>query len=97
MDTKTIEKNWAELKGKIKSKWNKFSDEEIESIKGDLNQLAGKVQKTYGIAKDQADHQYEEFKKSMQSLIGQDETAVNSTSLPKPNLVIAPEKQNKTG
>ena len=70
-----IEKNWAEIKGKIKARWSKFNDDEVEGFKKDLSQLSGKVQKTYGIAKDHADHQYEEFRKSVQSLLGkEDET-----------------------
>jgi uncharacterized protein YjbJ (UPF0337 family) len=49
-----IEKNWSEVKGKIKSKWDKINDEEIESVKSDLGQLSGKIQKAYGIAKERA-------------------------------------------
>lgn len=75
MNTQTIEKNWTELKGRIKSKWSKFNDLDMENIKGDFNGLADKVQKAYGIAKDQADHQCDEFKKSVQSLLGQEAAA----------------------
>ena len=100
MNTKTIEKNWTELKGKIKSKWGKFSDVELESFKGNLSQLAGKIQTVYGITVDHADRQYEEFKKSVQSLIGNDasietpkadSTVIASADLPKPNLVATPQ------
>jgi uncharacterized protein YjbJ (UPF0337 family) len=70
MNTQTIEKNWAELKGMIKTKWGKFNDEEIETLKGDLSQLAGKIEKSYGIAKEHADRQYEDFKSSVNVLIG---------------------------
>src|SRR4051812_29103577 len=72
INTKAIEKNWTELKGKIKSQWSKFNDDDVESVRADLSQLAGKVQKAYGIAKDHAERQYEEFKKSIQSLIDQE-------------------------
>jgi uncharacterized protein YjbJ (UPF0337 family) len=70
MNTQTMEKNWSEIKGKIKAKWSKFNDDEVESFKKDFNQLSGKVQKTYGIAKDIADREFDEFKKSVQSLMG---------------------------
>lgn len=65
---KSIETNWTEIKGKIKAKWGKFSDAELESFKSDLNQISDKIHTSYGIAKDQAQHQFEEFKKSVQSL-----------------------------
>jgi len=99
MNTETVEKNWAELREKIKAKWSKFNDEEVDGAKGDLSQLAGKIQTVYGIAKDHADRQFEEFKKSVLSLIGQEAGAEApkaslavepSATLPKPNLVIAP-------
>jgi uncharacterized protein YjbJ (UPF0337 family) len=75
-NTNTIEKNWTELKGKIKTKWGKFNDEEVEGFKSDLNLLAGKLQKTYGIAKEQADHQFEEFRKSVHLLLDPGPTLV---------------------
>jgi uncharacterized protein YjbJ (UPF0337 family) len=65
-----IEKNWSEVKGKIKSKWDKINDEEIESVKSDLGQLSGKIQKAYGIAKEQADHQLHDFKTTLQPQAG---------------------------
>jgi uncharacterized protein YjbJ (UPF0337 family) len=96
MNTKAIEKNWAEIKGQVKSKWTKFNDEDVESVKGDLSQLSGKIQKVYGIAKDHADRQYDEFKKSVQSLvtleIGTEVPKLSpNTALPKPNLVATPQ------
>ena len=72
MNTITIEKNWTELKGKIKAQWSKFNDEEVESFKSDLGKLSGKIEKVYGIAKENADRQFGDFKKSVQSLIGPD-------------------------
>jgi len=69
MNTEMVKKNWIELKGKIKSKWSKFNDEEVDSVKSDLTQLSGKIQKVYGIAKDVADRQFDEFKTSVKSLI----------------------------
>ena len=75
METKT---NWTELKGKIKSKWDKFSDEEIESFKADLSLLTGKIEKVYGVAKEHADRQYDEFKKSVRSLINTGPVLVTS-------------------
>lgn len=70
MNTTNIEKNWTAIKGQMKTKWTKFNDEELESVKSDLNQLTAKIQKTYGVEKSQAEQQFEEFKKSAQSLLG---------------------------
>ncbi|MBL7717009.1 MAG: hypothetical protein JNL01_16210 [Bdellovibrionales bacterium] len=69
MDTQISEKNWAELKGKIKEKWSKFNEAEIESAKADLSSLGTSLQKTYGLAKEQADLQLDEFRKAVQALV----------------------------
>jgi uncharacterized protein YjbJ (UPF0337 family) len=89
-----IEKNWTELKGKIKSKWSKFNDEEVESVKSDLSQLSGKIQKAYGIAKDQAEHQYDEFRKSVQTLTGQETPVPVVAAVATPGPVPAKDKLN---
>lgn len=89
-----IEKNWTELKGKIKSKWSKFNDEEVESVKSDLSQLSGKIQKAYGIAKDQAEHQYDEFRKSVQALTGQETPAPIVAAVATPSPIPPKDKLN---
>ena len=69
MNAKQAVKNWSELKGKIHSKWTKFSSDEVDSVKNDLSLISAKVQKTYGIAKELADKQVAEFKASVSTLI----------------------------
>ena len=69
VNTHSVETNWTELKGKIKTKWGKLNDMEIEGVKKDLTQLAGKVEKAYGTTRDDAVKQYQEFSKSVHSLI----------------------------
>ena len=69
MTTNTAENNWLELKGKIKTKWAKISDEDIETVRADLDLLAARIQATYGIAQEYADRQYAVFKQSVQSLL----------------------------
>lgn len=65
MNKDIAEGNWSEIKGKIKSKWGKLTDDEIETFKGNMGQIAGKVQKAYGYAKEKADAEYTEFKQSL--------------------------------
>jgi len=40
--------NWKELKGRIRSAWGKLTDDELETAKGDINAIAGMIQKKYG-------------------------------------------------
>ena len=65
MNTEIAHGKWEEIKGKIRSKWGKLNDDEIESFKGNLDQLVGKIEQTYGYAKDFAEKEYNEFKSSL--------------------------------
>jgi len=58
-----LQGNWTEIKGKIKAKWGKLTDSEIDTFNGNLDQLAGKIQQTYGYAKEKAEEEYNNFKK----------------------------------
>lgn len=68
MNTNTTSGNWNEIKDKIKSKWSKFSDNEIETFKDNLEQLSTKIQTTYGYAKERADREFKDFKETLSHL-----------------------------
>ena len=42
------------MKGKVKEKWGNLTDDDLDKIAGRRDQLEGKIQERYGIAKDQA-------------------------------------------
>lgn len=47
MNWDQIEGNWKKLKGKIKEKWGKLTDDELDVINGKKNQLSVKLQEKY--------------------------------------------------
>ena len=53
MDWNRVEGNWKQMKGKVKEKWAKLSDDDLALIKGKREQLEGKIQERYGLARDQ--------------------------------------------
>ena len=65
MNWDRVEGNWKQLKGKAKEKWGKLTDDELDVIAGKRDQLCGKVQKAYGVSKDEAERQIDEFGESM--------------------------------
>ena len=40
--------NWNELKGKLKQKWGKLSDDDLRSFNGNVDQLVGRIQQKTG-------------------------------------------------
>jgi len=64
MNKDTLSGDWKNLKGKIKEKWGKLTDDDIDVIEGRRDQLTGAIQKRYGLAKDKANQEIDEFKKS---------------------------------
>ena len=54
MDWNRVEGNWKQVKGSVKEKWGKLTDDDLTAINGKRDQLEGKIQERYGIAKDQA-------------------------------------------
>jgi len=57
MNWDRVEGNWKQLKGSVKEQWGKLTDYQLDVVAGKRDQLAGKIQETYGISKDEAEKQ----------------------------------------
>lgn len=58
---------WVVVKDKIKARWEKLTDDDIESFRENIDSLTGKIQLVYGCTKDHAEWEYKEFKHKLQS------------------------------
>jgi len=61
MNKDTLEGNWKQLKGKAKEQWGKLTDDDLDVIAGKRDQLAGRLQERYGLAKEAVEKQISEF------------------------------------
>jgi len=61
MNWDRIEGNWKQAAGKAKVQWGKLTDDDLDVVAGRREQLAGKIQERYGIAKDEAEKQLSEW------------------------------------
>lgn len=61
MNEDILQGKWNELKGSIREKWGKLTDDDMTRINGDRIKLAGTIQKNYGIARDEAEKQLKEW------------------------------------
>jgi uncharacterized protein YjbJ (UPF0337 family) len=56
-----VQGNWKQLRGKAKEQWGKLTDDELDVVEGRRDILAGKIQNAYGIARDEAERQIDEW------------------------------------
>ena len=57
MNWDRIQGNWKQVVGRAKAQWGKLTDDDLDVVAGRREQLAGKIQERYGIAKDEVDKQ----------------------------------------
>lgn len=61
MNWDRIQGNWKQFKGKAKEQWGKLTDDDLDVVAGKRDQLVGRIQERYGIAKDVAERQIDEW------------------------------------
>lgn len=61
MNEDKLKGQWKQLHGKLKSRWGKLTDDDIDVADGNAEYLVGKLQERYGIAKDEAMKQLRDF------------------------------------
>jgi len=64
MNWDTLKGEWKQFKGKVKEAWGKLTDDDLDVIAGKRDQLLGVVQKRYGIAREEAERQVQQFERS---------------------------------
>ena len=57
MNWDQIEGKWKQLRGTIREKWGKLTDDDLEQIGGNKDKLVGKLQERYGIQREEAEKQ----------------------------------------
>jgi uncharacterized protein YjbJ (UPF0337 family) len=66
MNNDRIEGNWKQMRGKIKEKWGKLTDDDLDVIDGRVDQLVGKLQERYGYERDAAEAEFDGWKKAQE-------------------------------
>ena len=61
MNRDRIEGNWKVMKGKVKEQWGKLTDDDLDVINGQRDQMIGRIQERYGCARDEAERQVDAF------------------------------------
>jgi uncharacterized protein YjbJ (UPF0337 family) len=55
MNRDTIEGSWKQIRGKVKARWGKLTDDELDRVEGNYDILCGKIQKAYGLSREEVE------------------------------------------
>ena len=64
MDWNRVEVNWKQVKGLVREKWGQLTDDDLNMVNGKREQLEGKIQERYGMAKDKVRKDVDDWLKS---------------------------------
>jgi uncharacterized protein YjbJ (UPF0337 family) len=61
MNWDRVEGNWKQFKGQVQQSWGRLTDDDLDLVEGKHTELVGRIQERYGIAKDEAERQVDEW------------------------------------
>jgi uncharacterized protein YjbJ (UPF0337 family) len=61
MNDDVFKGKWHQLKGEVKSRWGKLTDDDVDRTEGDAEKLIGRLQERYGYQRDQAKREVDDF------------------------------------
>ena len=61
MNWAQVEGKWDQLKGAAQKQWGKLTDDDLMQARGSRDDFVGRVKERYGIAKEDAEKQVDEF------------------------------------
>ena len=61
MNWDIIQGNWKQFQGRVKGQWGRLTDDDLSQIAGLREELAGRIQARYGIAKEEAQRQIDDW------------------------------------
>ena len=65
MNEDILKGKWHEVRGSVKTKWGKLTDDDLTAISGQTEKLLGLLQTRYGYAKEKAEEEYKAFVSSL--------------------------------
>jgi uncharacterized protein YjbJ (UPF0337 family) len=74
MNWDQIEGQWKQFTGSAREKWGKLTDDDIQTLTGKKDQLVGKIQERYGMAKEDAEKQADAWSHAQQDANGEKAT-----------------------
>jgi uncharacterized protein YjbJ (UPF0337 family) len=70
MNWDKFEGKWKQLKGAARVHWSRLTEDDLDRISGRREQLIGRLQERYGLAKEVAEQQAEEWWRMVEAASG---------------------------
>mgnify|MGYP005849556041 CR=1 FL=1 len=48
---------WNQVRGKVRQRWGKLTEDELNQVQGNWDMLVGKIQEKYGMAREQVEEE----------------------------------------
>ena len=64
MNSDQMKGNWNQFVGKAKEKWGRLTSDDWQVVEGKRDQIVGKIQERYGITREEAQRQLDEFERT---------------------------------
>lgn len=61
MNWEQVQGDWLKLRGKVKEQWGRLTDDDLDVINGQRDQLVGVLQKAYGKQKEAIEREVDDF------------------------------------
>ncbi|WP_199611163.1 CsbD family protein [Flocculibacter collagenilyticus] len=63
MNKDIAEGKWKQMKGSVKQKWGKLTDDDVQQINGRCDKFCGKMQERYGMQREEAEREFNQLNK----------------------------------
>jgi uncharacterized protein YjbJ (UPF0337 family) len=91
MNWDQMQGSWKQLKGNVKERWGRLTDDDLDRIDGRREQLVGQIQEKYGIAQEVAQEQVQQFLVAFQEMTQRPGKEHQTSQRPRP------EERRRTG
>src|SRR4029079_13149548 len=76
VNQQTLEGNWNEIKGKLHERWGQLTQDDLQKVRGNVDQLVGLIQRKTGEARERVEQYLSELTSNGSSGVGKVADAV---------------------
>ena len=68
MNEDILKGKWKQFKGEVKKQWADLTDDDLNRVEGEYDQLVGRIQERYGYSREQAEREVNDFFESRRDM-----------------------------